>query len=421
MHDPGYAVRIEVAGGEAAPPLVFGQLDFVERVLGDTLPWLDATLPIAPLASPASALAPPVRVVPGPRPARPRIKCVVWDLDNTLWTGTLAEDGPEGVRPRRESVALLHTLDTRGILNSIASKNDAQPALAALQRYGLADYFIFPQIGWGPKSASIRAIANDIDIALDTFAFIDDQPFERGEVIELLADVEVFADTAIASLAEHPRFDVPVTPEASQRRRSYQTEQRRRQVRMESGLDYDAFLRSCELRLSIAPLTIASAPRAHELTERTNQLNTSGRRFTRAQIDALARGEHPRLRADVLSVSDRFGKYGLVGFLVLDRVDWTIQAFFMSCRVQRKRVEHALFASLLAEAAAAGSDAVDVIYRPSSRNGPVLAMLEELGFRRGEDADGAQRLRRSTTVPIEGADIVTVAIETPHRLPEAGE
>src|SRR5215207_9813937 len=108
------------------------------------------------------------------------IKCVVWDLDDTVWDGILLEDREVKLRPH--VVRILETLDGRGILHSIASRNDRDLALAKLQEFGLDEYFLYPQINWGSKAASIARIAQDLNIGLDAIAFVDDQPFEREEV-----------------------------------------------------------------------------------------------------------------------------------------------------------------------------------------------------------------------------------------------
>ena len=115
---------------------------------------------------------------------RPPVKCIVWDLDNTLWDGVLLET--DNVRLREEFVAVIQQLDQRGILHSIASKNDHQHAWQKLTQLGIADYFLYPQINWSPKGENIRTIATNFNLGLDTFAFVDDSEFELAQVGELL-------------------------------------------------------------------------------------------------------------------------------------------------------------------------------------------------------------------------------------------
>lgn len=123
----------------------------------------------------AGAVLDPIKAEP-----EQAVKCVVWDLDNTLWTGVLLEDTRVSLRP--EVPGILRALDERGILHSIASRNDRAIAMEKLREFGLGEYFLWPQINWNPKSDSIRAIADNLRLGLDTFAFIDDQPFELAEV-----------------------------------------------------------------------------------------------------------------------------------------------------------------------------------------------------------------------------------------------
>src|SRR5215467_10763890 len=132
------------------------------------------------------------------------IKCVVWDLDNTVWDGILLED--ESVTLRPHVVDILKTLDERGILHSIASRNDHNTALAKLQEFGIDEYFLYPQINWNSKASSVGQIAKDINIGIDTLAFIDDQPFEREEVAFSIPDVMCIDAAEMKTLLDRPEF-----------------------------------------------------------------------------------------------------------------------------------------------------------------------------------------------------------------------
>ncbi len=116
---------------------------------------------------------------PEPRPGKP-VKCVVWDLDHTVWDGILLEDGDVPLRPG--VLDAIRTLDGRGILQSVASRNDADAAMARLRALGIDEYFLYPQINWNAKGQNVAQIAKSLNIGLDTLLFIDDQPFEREEV-----------------------------------------------------------------------------------------------------------------------------------------------------------------------------------------------------------------------------------------------
>jgi FkbH-like protein len=388
---------------EGAPPVTFGLVDFAR--LSRPLPSLPA---VQPKASPKASKGPP------------KFKCVVWDLDNTLWRGVLVEEGIEGVVLNDEAVALVHEFDRRGIINSIASKNDTELALRALEQFGLRELFVFPKISWGPKSQAIREIIADMDVGADTFAFIDDQPFERGEVAELLPEVAVFADTEMPTLLEHPRFDVPVTAESGKRRSMYQTEEKRSAARQDSALDYADFLRSCDIALTVGRLGPHNLLRMYELSQRTNQLNFSGLRYSQAELETLMAARPGD--AFVLSCADRFGDYGAIGFCVLAEDRPQVESFFMSCRVQRKRVENAFFRRLAAELAARGAGRLEVRYKPTAKNGASAQMLTELGFSfepAGPDGEGLYV--RPLHEPFADAEVVRLIVELDLQPAQAAE
>lgn len=351
------------------------------------------------------------RAVSGPTPAK-TAKCVVWDLDNVMWRGTLAEDGIDGIVLNQDAVAAIKALDARGILNSVASKNDERPGIEALEQFGVREYVLFPQIGWGPKSDSLRAIASLLDIGIDTFVFIDDQAFERGEVSHALPEVRVLSDADIPGLIERPFFDAPATKESVKRRRMYQDEERRQATFAGSGTDYLAFLRTCGIGLTITRPSLENAERLFELAQRTNQLNFAASRLSRAEIDDLVAGVHP-LEAYVLRCTDTFGDYGIIGLVLVDSTSATIEAFFMSCRVQRKRVEHALFEMLRRRLLDRGHTTMQVRFKRSAKNGASVRMLEELGFTGDARlADGEGLFTRTLSAVFDPDVIVSVDDQT---------
>jgi len=382
-----YLVQIEPVGEAAGVQVVFGVCDF-----------------IAPLQPAASAVS-PAPVLGEAKPA----KVVVWDLDETLWSGVLVEDGARGVRLRPEAVAAIKMLDERGVLQSIASKNNAPEAMAALKAFGLDDYFLHPQIHWRPKSGSVAGLAKALNLGLDSFVFIDDQPFERAEVESAHPMVRTLPHTAAATLADHPWFDLPVTPESRQRRALYRQEARRGEAFESAGADYGAFLRGSQIKLTVYPLSAADVERVYELSQRTNQLNFTGRKYTREQVQALLTGKTGAMGL-VLRCSDRFGDYGLIGFAAVDGSKGLISELFMSCRVQRKRVEQAFMAWLGQDMALRGVKTLRIAYTPTGRNGAAAEMLGELGFMPSGAGGSAAAAtwERAASAPIAESDIVTL-------------
>lgn len=347
-----------------------------------------------------------------PQPAQvnvaPRIKCVVWDLDNTLWDGTLVEDGIDGIRPREAVVSAIRELDRRGVLHSVASRNDHGAAWNALDRFGLQDFFLYPAIHWGPKSDSVRTIAEALNLGLDSFALVDDSAVERAEVKARWPQVRVYADDEAGRLPGYSEFDVPVTAESAARRHLYVTEARRQDEVLRFADGHDEFLRHCEIELTLfSPVDVDEIERILELLQRTNQLNLSTRRYSReALADLLGRADTLCLAA---RAKDKFGDYGIVGFASVElRPQPRLSEFVMSCRVMKKRLENAWFSWIFSFARSLGHDTVLADFVPTPRNGLLLEVLEDLGFVRASSQGPAISLTRSLTDPVPLADIVRV-------------
>ena len=325
-----------------------------------------------------------------PREVEAPIKCVVWDLDETLWEGTLLEVGAEGLKPHREIIDTIDGLDRRGILHSVASKNAPEEALAVLRQLGVADYFLHPQISFGPKSRAIDEIASRLGIATDSLAFVDDSPFERAEVREAHPEVAVFEPAQALALQGHPRCAAPASAAAAERRRFYQREMQRVEERQHHGSDEESFLRSCRLSATLSPLDAGSLPRVHELLQRTNQLNFSGNRYGREALRAVLDAAH--LEAWVIDCEDRFGSYGTVGFALLDRREQRLTDLVFSCRVQGRRIEHAVLGHLLRRHHAAGGRRFSANLRATERNARGARVFEDLGFVLEGEREGVRSL-----------------------------
>jgi FkbH-like protein len=363
--------------------LIFRRLDLV-KLAGDEASQTTAT----PAAAPAAKAA----------------KLVIFDLDNTLWDGVLLEGD---VTLRMGIAELFRTLDERGILISVASKNAHDDAMARLQALGLADYVLHQRIGWGPKSESVSQIISAVDIGADTVLFIDDNPFERAEVAGAVAGVEVLPDTAVATLADHPRLQGAVTPESRGRREMYRQAIVREQTAQGYGDDYLAFLRDCDIHVEIRRDRPEDFDRVVELVQRTNQLNFSGRKYDRAAISGILGEDRDR---HVVICRDKFGGYGTVGFCLSHREPApdggeivVVEDFMLSCRVQGKFIEQALF-WYLAEGAGTPAKAVVVDFKRTDRNRAAEMVLEKLGFAAGPDG----RLRRDLKPGDLAVDFLTI-------------
>ena len=156
----------------------------------------------------------------------------MWDLDHTVWDGILLEDGDVPLRP-----GVLHairTLDERGILQSVASRNDHDAAMARLRALGIEEYFLYPQINWNAKGQNVAQIAKSLNINLDTFLFVDDQPFEREEVQHACPTVRVLDAAELEGLLERPELNPEfITDDSRNRRRLYMADIQRNQAEAE--------------------------------------------------------------------------------------------------------------------------------------------------------------------------------------------
>lgn len=306
------------------------------------------------------------------------VKCVVWDLDNTLWNGTLLED--ERVELFDGVLDTIRTLDNRGILQSVASKNDADLAVRRLTELGVVEYFVLPRIGWGPKSESVREIADELRFAHDAIAFVDDQPQERAEVRFSLPRVRCYPAESVPSLTGLPEFTPKtITTDSRRRRRMYQAGFRRDAERAEFRGPDQEFLRSLELAMTIGRATEEELGRVEELTMRTTQMNTTGVYYAEETLRSLV--ADPAHEVLTVTISDRFGPYGAVGVVVLDRYPeaWHVKLLATSCRVVSLGAGALILSWLGNEAARAGVHLL-ADFRPTERNRIMEVTYRFAGF-----------------------------------------
>ena len=312
------------------------------------------------------------------------IKCVVWDLDNTVWDGILLEDREVTLRPH--VVHILKTLDERGILHSIASRNDHSAAMAKLKEFGIEEYFLYPQINWNSKAASIVRIAQDINIGLDAIAFVDDQPFEREEVAfthgQVLCVDSGLLEDFLDLPALNPRF---ITEDSRQRRRMYMADIARNRVEADYVGPQEEFLATLGMVFTIAPCREEDLQRAEELTVRTNQLNTTGYTYSYEELDELR--QSPRHKLLVSSLDDKHGTYGKIGLTLIELGEevWTVKLLLMSCRVMSKGVGTIMIHHVLRMAKEAGVR-LRAEFVSNDRNRQMLITYRFAGFKEVERA-----------------------------------
>lgn len=281
------------------------------------------------------------------------VKVVVWDLDNTLWDGTLIEGDNVRLKPGIEDI--LRTLDARGILQSVSSKNDFGDAMAKLKEFGLDDYFIYPEIHWNAKSISLAAIQKNINVGMDTIVFVDDQPFEREEVKSVHPDVTCLdaADyLSIPGLSRmNPRF---ITEDSARRRKMYQDDIKRKIEEDEFKGPQEEFLASLNMKFIIHEAREEDLKRAEELTVRTNQLNATGKTYDYDELNEFRVSDKYLLL--VCELTDRYGSYGKIGLALIEKKEehWHLRLLLMSCRVMARGVGTVVMSYIMMETKKAG-------------------------------------------------------------------
>ena len=316
------------------------------------------------------------------------VKCVVWDIDNTLLTGVFLEAGDRPPAADPVLAAVLAELGGRGILHALASKN---PPAAAEHTAAVTGWqFAAAECGWGRKSDALTKIAATLGLGVDTLAFVDDDPVERAEVASALPQVRVLTPAEATEAAGWPEFSPPVVTAEARRRGQLYAERRQRQAARQSfGGTRDEFLRSVGTDVSIAPASRSDLPRLAELAARTRQFNSAaGQRQAPPGVvppDWFA-GLLADRATDVLTVrlQDSFGDDGLVGACVIDRGDpaaWTVRLLMISCRAMGRGVAEALLAWLTRRAASQGAQALRVPCTIDERNLPLRLALAGAGFR----------------------------------------
>ncbi len=267
------------------------------------------------------------------------LKLVVWDLDDTLWSGTLSE-GEVELDPARAE--LVRTLNRRGIVNAICSKNDLAAARARLEAEGLWEEFVFPSIDWTPKGPRIARIVEDMQLRPPNVLFVDDNVTNLQEALHFVPSLQIAGPELLDRLLSLPQA-AGKDDSALTRLAQYRTLERKAADRaaLEEGSNED-FLRSCEIRVAIAPVGPQDHERVRELVNRSNQLNFTKSRLSEEQLAALL--AEPGRETRVVRVRDRYGDYGLCGFYSL--AGGTLTDYVFSCRILHMGVEQWLHARL---------------------------------------------------------------------------
>jgi FkbH-like protein len=322
-------------------------------------------------------------------------KVLVTDLDNTAWSGIVGEDGLDGISAYPDGRGYVHyiyqsflkSLADRGILLAAVSKNDPDLALAPFKNGSMPlteDDLVTVIASYKPKSAQIKALAHELNLGLDSFVFIDDNPVEIAEVSTALPDVTCIGFPASADnlpgllqqLARLFRREV-VTEEDRARLGYYRRRTESMALSEAEGADLTGFLRGLGMKLTINERNAETFTRAVQLINKTNQFNINGRRIDAdAVADMLASGG----KLYTATLEDRTGSHGEIISCLLDETG-TVRSFVMSCRVFQRRVEHAFLLWLSNRHEAP----IRLDFVATERNEPTRLMLEDIAFTIGPD------------------------------------
>lgn len=328
-------------------------------------------------------------------------KCVIVDLDNTLWGGVIGDDGLSGIRVGElgdgPAFAAFQTwlkeLKGRGVILAVCSKNQEETAREPFERHPemvlrLDDFAMFVA-NWEDKASNIKRIQETLNIGMDSIVFVDDNKFERELVKSLLPDVsvpELPSDPAlyVEFLRGENLFETASLSAADlERTGQYIAEGRRRQAEALFS-SFDDYLESLEMRATCSPFDEYHIPRIAQLTQRSNQFNLRTVRYSEEEVASIASSDgHLAL---YFTLSDKFGDHGLIS-LMIARKDAEGRSLFvdtwvMSCRVLRRGMEEYAMNTLVREAGRAGFETVVGEYVPTKKNGMVKDVYESMGFRR---------------------------------------
>ena len=332
-------------------------------------------------------------------------KCIVLDLDNTLWGGVIGEDGVGGIQlaSDKEGAAYQdfqrHILELKqqGVLLAVASKNNAEDALLPIREHPdmllRESDFVAIKANWEPKAINIQQLAEELNLGLDSFVFIDDNPVERESVKMALPTVSIpeFPSNPV-SLASFARFiakeyfpTLRLTQEDIKKSEQYRQEHLRQEEKQRFSTLED-YLASLDMKLFIKRVDDNDIPRVAQLTQKTNQFNLTTRRYTETDIKTFSAA--PDWQLWLGELEDKFGKYGkiILCMVKISEERAHIDTFLMSCRVMGRGVECAFLDYVEGQLAACGISCIEGEYRTTPKNSMVSNFWEQYGYIKKETA-----------------------------------
>ncbi len=329
-------------------------------------------------------------------------KCLVLDLDNTLWGGVIGDDGVAGIQLGQGSASgeaflavqrLALELRGRGVVLAVCSKNEDDAARLPFREHPemllREDHIAVFQANWTDKAANLKAIAETLNIGVDALVFLDDNPAERMQVrakLPLVGVPELPEDPAFYPrvLAAAGYFEAVAFSQEDRERAGYYQANAQRAAQLSASGDIGEYLASLDMVCQIGPVDAVTRPRVSQLINKSNQFNLTTRRYSEAEVQAAE--ADPQRHIIQIRLIDRFGDNGIISVIIADkaRSSWEIDTWLMSCRVLGRRVEDAVLNHLAAAAKAEGARALVGRFVPSPKNKMVSDHYRKLGFEQTE-------------------------------------
>ena len=324
-------------------------------------------------------------------------KCIVLDLDNTLWGGIIGEDGLEGIklgptpegRPFMEFQQYLLSLFNRGVILAINSKNNYDDVKEVFEKHPhmvlKENNFAAMQINWNDKIANLKALAEELNIGMDSFVFIDDDKANRQMVKEAFPEINVVEmpedhSLYLKTLMEINDFNTLQITEEDKKRGHMYVQQRKRTEFQKSTTNLADFLKNLDMIVTVEKANKFNIPRISQLTQKTNQFNMTTKRYMEEDIKKLA--EDKNFLVFSVKEEDKFGDNGITGAAIIKKGKdaWNIDAFLLSCRIIGRKVEETLLAYIAREAKKAGAKKITADFIATKKNPVAKGFYKNNGF-----------------------------------------
>ena len=352
-------------------------------------------------------------------------KCIVLDLDNTLWGGIIGEDGFDNIKLGDDAVGRsfvefqkrLLALNQRGIILAINSKNNFEDAMEVIKKHPSMilreDNFACMKINWDDKVTNLQEISKELNIGLDSMVFFDDdlinQEFVKTSlpevlVVELPNDSSQFAQI----ITKMKEFDVlKITEEDVKRNEMYLVQKKRTELKNKI-VDFDEFLKQMNIEVNIKNADSFTIPRISQLTLKTNQFNLTTKRYQQEEISSFS-SDKDRI-VECVQVSDKFGDNGITGVYIIEKKDskeWIIDTFLLSCRIMGRKVEEAMLYQIIEKAKNLGIKKIKGKFIPTKKNKPAENFYENFGFKKQDNFwifDTNQPIKKPTNLKMKIED-----------------